>query len=67
MNQKELNQEIKDRSNQIQKECHSYIDAVVDSMNPEERKKAEYQDMTNAWLFLKLAQLEMKIEKLNKK
>lgn len=56
-------QEIQERTTQLQKECHATIDAIANDKN---LTFDEYQDITNVWIFNKLAKLELYVENLDR-
>lgn len=47
---------------QLQKSCHEFTEILMKA-NP----KVSYQDATNVWLFDKLAELQIRIDKLEDK
>lgn len=54
--------EILTKAKQLQKECHSIVAKVV--LSQKKDTKITTQDGTNVFMFKKLAELELRIEKL---
>ena len=52
---------IQQRAEILQKECHMFVSAVKEESN------ASHQDVTNVWIFRKLAELEINIARLQLK
>ena len=52
LNKQETLEEI---TEQIQKDCHKFVDSII--------SKVTYQDATNTFLFMKLAELTLKLKK----
>ena len=59
MSQKPTAQKVFDRGDDIQKKCHAYVEQVL-----KEKPNVGYQDATNVYLFHKIAELELMVEKL---
>lgn len=59
-------EQIDDLTRQIQKECHELAWAVKDK-SPETFAMLENQDVTNVFLFKKLAEIEYRLQKLEAK
>lgn len=57
----EKEQELFELSDKLQKECHELIDDGI-IRNP----KCRHQDLTNVWMFKKLAHYELRIIELEK-
>ncbi len=55
-------EKILTRAEKIQSDCHDTISQLKKAGS-----NAEYQDLTNAYLFKKLAEFEVRIEELTKK
>ena len=51
MNDKETLEEI---TEQIQEDCHKFVESII--------SKVTYQDATNTFLFMKLAELTLKLK-----
>ena len=52
------NKEILQVAELFQKDCHNTINEILGD------KKMSYQDITNAWMFAKLAELEVRLRQL---
>ena len=52
LNKQETLEEI---TEQIQKDCHKFVESII--------SKVTYQDATNTFLFMKLAELTLKLKK----
>ncbi len=52
------NEEIHNRADLIQSECHQAVEAIM-----KVNKNSSYQDATNVYLFRKLAELEIRLER----
>lgn len=48
---------------QFQKHCHALINIIVSHR----KDSYSYQDATNVWLFLKLAEFELRLREIEKK
>jgi len=59
-------EEIDNLTRNIQKECHDLAWQLKDQ-SPETFAKCESQDMTNVFLFKKLAEIEYRLQKLEAK
>lgn len=59
-------EEIDDLTRQIQKECHDLAWALKDKA-PETFAMLENQDVTNVFLFHKLAEIEYRLQRLEVK
>ncbi len=57
----EIEKEIQDKAEEFQKECHAEVDKIV-ALKP----GVSYQDVTNVWMFRKLAELDLRIQNINK-
>jgi len=49
-------EDLNELSAKFQDECHKIVSEAM-----ELNKKVEYQDATNAWMFMKLAELQLQI------
>lgn len=58
-----IRQELIDKTDAIQKECHDHINEYYPKLD---KRNIEYQDLVNGWTFMKLAELQLKIEKLER-
>jgi len=47
---------IRETAEAFQTECHSFVKALIDH-NPQLTGAGTYQDITNVWIFRKLAEL----------
>lgn len=56
-----MEEEIKKVAVELQKGCHKMIDKLIIT-NP----KCDHQDLTNVWMFKKLAEYEIRIKGLEK-
>ena len=46
---------LEEITEQIQKDCHKFVESII--------SKVTYQDATNTFLFMKLAELTLKLKK----
>lgn len=53
------NKELEKRTEELQNLCHTVVEEIL-----KRTKKTTYQDATNTWLFAKLAELDLRLEKL---
>lgn len=58
----EITEEILIKAEQLQKECHNIVAEIV--LNQKKDTQITTQDGTNVFMFKKLAELELRIEKL---
>lgn len=58
--------EITTRAEQIQKEFHEEIDAIMLESLKKRGISIDYQSAFNTWLFMKLAKLELMLEEKSK-
>lgn len=56
---------VQEKAEELQKECHSFVREVINY--PGSNKDLTVQDVTNVWLFRKLAELQLDIESKQKK
>ena len=50
---------LEEITEQIQKDCHKFVESII--------SKVTYQDATNTFLFMKLAELTLKLKSMNDK
>lgn len=61
----EITDEIQDRAEYLQDSCQSFISQLLEQY-PKVSAEVTYDSMTTVWTFNKLAELELRIEKLEK-
>ena len=54
-NSKPKQETLEEITEQIQKDCHKFVESII--------SKVTYQDATNTFLFMKLAELTLKLKK----
>lgn len=60
---------IQEITEQFQKQCHALVNIVMSHRTdspPKLAKSYSYQDATNVWLFLKLAEFEFRLREVEK-
>ena len=50
-----IQETLEEITEQIQKDCHKFVESII--------SKVTYQDATNTFLFMKLAELTLKLKK----
>lgn len=51
----------------FQKECHAFIESIIEKTTKKHISHGFYQDATNSWLFRKLSELQYQIDLLTTK
>ena len=59
----QIEERIQVKTGELQMECHSLVQNIINQS--EDKSSIKYQDAFNVWLFMKLAELEIKINDLN--
>ena len=60
----EITQELLDRSEAIQKDKVAFIDALLKKQKEAGGKPGIYEDLVNVYLYAKIAELELEVERL---
>lgn len=56
-----FDKKVRTKSEMLQKSCHEFTELFLES-NPE----MTYQDITNVWIFKKLAEIQVQVAELQK-
>jgi hypothetical protein len=72
VNRMDINRRDQETMERLQQECHEMVEALMTSKDNRSlfnfaKHSLTYQDATNVWLFIKLAQAQSRIEELEYK
>ena len=60
-----MTEHIQDQAEKFQDECHKMVKVLRDNLDIQGKgQNTTYQDLTNVWMFKKLAEFELRLQEL---